>query len=359
MATVKKSLGRGLAALIPENDMEMLRKVARGQESTPSKTDKPLRGSALRESKKSALTISPSAIQTPDSIQQKSVSHQRGARAELASDSPQGGAASGHIEVNSIVANPYQPRRFFQPDELEDLASSIREHGVLQPIIVRPLKSSADGAKYQLVAGERRWRASQIAGLIEVPAIVRLISDQQALELALIENVQRHDISAVDAALAYKRLSQEFSLSQEDIAKRVGKSRSAVANTLRLLDLSDEIRGAIEKAEISEGHGRAILLASGEGARRALFRRIKRDNLSVREVERLAKLTEESIEGTEDGSLIKDKKAMSPETQRIEQALTKRLGTRVAIRTRSRGGRILIEYSSVEELQRIMRILNA
>jgi ParB family chromosome partitioning protein len=353
MATIKKGLGRGLSALIPEQDMERLRQVVRGEGS------------------KAAVSQEKSSRKNTDGKKQASAApliivEEAPIVANQAADAPapviyndNDAVVATRVAINSIEANPYQPRRFFQPEELSDLADSIREHNVLQPIIVRPLENvdKESSVRYQLVAGERRWRATQMAGRDTIPAIIRVIADQQALELALIENVQRHDISSVDAALAYRRLADEFGLSQENIAQRVGRSRSAVANTLRLLDLSEEIRSALEKGEISEGHGRAILLATGEGARRALYRRIIRDNLSVRETERLAKMSEEVI-GEEKGTRTRDENT-APELKRIEAALQKRLGARVRLQARARGGRIAIEYSSVEELQRIIRSLGA
>ena len=370
MAIKRKGLGRGLSALIPEGDMELLRRVARGEDSLLglSESDPQVKKSlsAIKQSgdvrnnigrslgKEKRLT---SATQTNGAAHIESASSQTNEDLSEANE-------SNLINLNEIEVNPYQPRRFFHEDELNDLANSIREHGVIQPIIVRPLpKNDASGDNlhhFQLIAGERRWRASKIAGLKTIPAMVRLLDDQQALELALIENVQRHDISSIDAALAYQRLANEFKLSQEDIARRVGKSRSAVANTLRLLDLSSEIRVSLEKSDITEGHGRAILLAPGEGARRALFRRLIRDKLSVREVERLAKLSEAVIEGESPvakSAVIDDSRPS--ELRRIESALQKRLGARVSVRARARGGRITIEYSSAEELQRVIRSLGA
>ena len=344
MAIIKKSLGRGLSALIPEQDMEMLREVARDQKQKVSKTSL---------SSKSTSTSSPGT---------------QGEQSKEINGNSDKSASNHHVDtgknltfevpIDSIEANPYQPRRFFQDEEMSDLANSIREHGVIQPIVVRPLADASKSSvlKYQLVAGERRWRASQIAQLATIPAIVRDISDQEALELALIENVQRHDISSVDAALAYRRLADEFGLSQESIAQRVGKSRSAVANTMRLLDLQAEIRTGLEKGEISEGHGRAILLATGDGARRALYRRVVRDSLSVRETERLAKTSEQTL--NQNDPVITANNA-SPDLKRIESALQKRLGSRVGLHTRARGGRIVIEYSSVEELQRIIKCIGA
>ena len=263
------------------------------------------------------------------------------------------------VAIDDIEANPYQPRRSFDEAELSDLANSIREHGIIQPIVVRPSRS---GSKpFQLVAGERRWRASQRAGLTHLPAIVRPVDDLQALELALIENVQRHDISAIDAAIAYRRLADEFRLSQEDIARRVGKSRSAVANTLRLLDLQPEIRQAIEQGQISEGHGRAILLAQGEGARRALFRRLVRDHLSVREIERLAK--DVISDDDQKVSISPQKSGASHENEKgdldeLISLLQKKLGARLDIKPKRQGGCIVIEYSNDSELRRLTAILS-
>ena len=278
MATAKRGLGRGLSALIPDEDMELFRRVARDEtpQSTSDFVDKVGNNDARTNSGKSVLgqDLSRSSTKVSSAV-------------DISSGKAQQALTTASISLEDIEPNPYQPRRTFDEAELDDLAASLREHGVIQPIVVRP--SSGSDKKYQLVAGERRWRAAQKAGLLSVPAIVRSMGDLQALELALIENVQRHDISAIDAALAYRRLADEFHLSQEDISRRVGKSRSAVANTMRLLDLQPEIRKAIEDGSISEGHGRAILLAQGEAARRALLRRIIRDHLSVRDTERQAR----------------------------------------------------------------------
>jgi len=346
----KKGLGRGLAALIPDVDMEILRQVARGDMNERK---------ILSNRSKSRLDNTRDVVSTSFDVEENK--EKKPVTVTFLDGKHKLDTTSINIAVGAIEANPYQPRRFFQAQELEDLANSIREHGVLQPIIVRPLADDdtrQDSVQFQLIAGERRWRASQMAGLSSIPAIVRPLNDQQALELALIENVQRHDISSIDAALAYRRLAEEFHLSQEDISKRVGKSRSAVANTMRLLDLQDEIRVALEKNDISEGHGRAILLASGEGARRALFRRIVRDKLSVREAERMAKMSEDTLahdDGHKDEKRSLPNALTSPDLLRVESGLQKRLGARVKVQARSRGGRIVIEYSSVEELQRIVR----
>lgn len=359
MAIIKKGLGRGLSALIPESDMEMLRQVARGDDSRLNSTARNT-SRVISRNDIDNKNLEKKSISSASTIETKNIANLKRSSVDEIADESQ---PTKLVSINAIEANPYQPRRYFHEEELENLANSIREHGVIQSIIVRPLSTAgAKGeTKYQLIAGERRWRASKIAGIENIPAIVRTLNDQQALELALIENVQRHDISSIDAALAYQKLAREFKLSQEDIARRVGKSRSAIANTLRLLDLSEEIRQSLEKGDLTEGHGRAILLAPGEGARRALYRRVMRDKLSVREVERLAKISENMIDSEVESGTKQQRKEVSTrsELQRIENALQKRLGTRVAVRTRARGGKIIIEYSSVEELQRVIRCLGA
>ena len=254
-----------------------------------------------------------------------------------------------YLELSQIEANPFQPRQIWKESELEDLAASLREHGVLQPVLVRPLPGSKKKQeRYQLIAGERRWRAAERAALTQIPAIVREVDDKSALELAIIENVQRHDISAVESAQAYRRLASEFSLSQQQIATRVGKSRVSIANTMRLLDLPDDALEALRNSEITEGHGRALLTASSEGARRALLRRIVRDQLSVRETERLAREGELATEPR-----LRLPRAGAADTSRLEDTLQKALGMKLTLRARKRGGQIVINYSSPEELQRL------
>lgn len=261
-----------------------------------------------------------------------------------------------YLAVSSVEANPFQPRQVFSEAELEDLASSLREHGVLQPVLVRPLADN----RFQLIAGERRWRASIRAELQAIPAIVREVDDQTALELAIIENVQRHDISPFESATAFKRLATEFGLSQEKIAARVGKSRVSVANTLRLLDLPTEALEALKSAAISEGHGRALLMAPSDEARRALLRRAVRDSLSVREVERLAReAAQSSVEDGADAPRLQRAASSASDIARLENTLQRALGTRVQIRARARGGALVVHYSSPEELARLSQKLTA
>ncbi|MEO6906647.1 MAG: ParB/RepB/Spo0J family partition protein [Abditibacteriaceae bacterium] len=255
------------------------------------------------------------------------------------------------VSLKQIVANPAQPRRIFPQQELDELAASIKEHGVLQPVLLRPLPNSDE--MYEIVAGERRWRAAQAAALTTVPAIIRVINDQQALEMAIIENVQRQDISALDAAVAYRRLQQEFHLSQEEIATRVAKSRATIANTLRLLDLPEEVQAAITQNQISEGHGRAILGAKTDEARKAILRRVLRDGLTVRHTEELARNSDKATEA----SIAKIKPRHSADETHVEEQLQKVLGTRVQLKTGRKGGQIIISYFSAEELEGLLEHL--
>lgn len=334
----RRSLGRGLSALIPESDMDLLTSLARGT-SAPAPV-------APVEEAPVAETAAPEAPQAPDET----------SLAVPTTDNH--GASVQYIQIGSIMANPYQPRQVFAEEELTDLANSITEHGILQPILVRPLPSSlvTDGVAFQLIAGERRWRAAQRAGLELVPAIVRSVGDQEALELALIENVQRHDISAIESAQAYKRLADEFKLSQEEIAKRVGKSRAAVANTIRLLDLPEEAINALRDGKITEGHGRALLMAAGDSGRRALLRRVVRDGLSVREVERLAR---DVTVGDGSEPLPPLNLPVSPDMDRLEKTLQRALGTKLKLKPRKRGGQIIIDFYSPEDLHRLVKRMTA
>ena len=355
MATTKKGLGRGLSALIPDEDMDFLSRMARGDASLAVPLTPPLIGTEPPTVKQSALHQ-----QRPAQNVEKMASAE--GDQERGNALPTSPAWVGHSEIE---ANPYQPRRTFSREEMSDLIASVKEHGIIQPILVRPNEESSE-KPYQLIAGERRWRAAQEAGLERVPVVIRAVSDQQALELALIENVQRHDITVIDAAHAYRRLSQEFSLSQEEIALRVGKSRPAISNAMRLLDLPEEAQKALEDGSISEGHGRAILLAPGEGARRAVFRLIVRDKLTVRDAEEAARRSSSAMDdetksqptGSARNQSESDAQKLSAAELKAlrvtEEELSKTLGTRVVIRPRAKGGKITIEYFSAEDLDQLL-----
>ncbi len=255
------------------------------------------------------------------------------------------------IPLSAIIPNPDQPRRDIDRDSIEELALSIREHGVLQPVIVQPLP---DG-RYQLIAGERRWRAAQVAGLSAVPAIIRRVSDEERLELALVENVQREDINAVDEAVAYRALMERFGMTQEEVARRVGKSRTAVANTLRLLGLDAEILDGLRQGKMTEGHARALLMAP-EGSRLELYRRAVRAGWSVREVERAARAA--SKEASEPSAIVsRETPAPDPHLLALEDTLRSALATRVQIRCVDGKGAIEIHFYDMDDLTRIVDLI--
>ncbi len=259
------------------------------------------------------------------------------------------------IPVAQVRPNPYQPRRTFDEESLRELAESIRQVGVLQPIIVR--KEGAE--EYILVAGERRLRAAQMAGLERIPAIVRTPSEQQMLEMALIENLQREDINPIDAALAYRHLMEEFGLTQEQVAQRVGKSVPAISNTLRLLQLPPYIQESIQSGLISEGHGRALLMVKDPVQQRQLWQQITTDGLSVRATELRARELRSPEQPVNPGPRSHPLPSPPPpEVRALEHNLSAYLGTKVKVVYMEGGaGRIVIEFYSEEELGRILETI--
>ncbi len=253
------------------------------------------------------------------------------------------------INVARIQANPFQPRQDFNEERLAELTDSIREHGILQPILMRRVGMD----HYEIIAGERRYRAACKLGLKTVPAIVRECVDGQALEIALIENVQREDINVLEAAQAYKRLIDEFGMTQSEVAKRVGKSQPSIANALRLLFLPDPILTSLYSGEITEGHARCLLSLEG-AAQLSAFQRIVRDKLSVRDAERLVK-NAKSTEEIKPSAMRKADPPVNPNLTYLEDQLQVALGTRVRIRPNGNGGRIEIEYFSEEELEGVFQ----
>ncbi|MFH2104522.1 MAG: ParB/RepB/Spo0J family partition protein [Chloroflexota bacterium] len=252
------------------------------------------------------------------------------------------------LSVEHISPNPRQPRRNFNPTDLEELTQSVREHGVLQPLIVT---ASEDDQKYTLIAGERRWQAAKLAGLANVPVIVRQATDQERLELAIIENVQRTDLSPLEEAEAYRQLAEDFSLSHEQIANRVGKSRVAVTNTLRLLRLPDSVKNALVEERISEGHARALLALPGPDAQSAALRTVLSQELNVRRTEELVrKLCGEKISS-------QPKAPISPTITELEERLRISLETKVTLRAGKKGGALTIYYYSDEELNALLERL--
>ncbi len=253
------------------------------------------------------------------------------------------GVAPVEIPISRIRGNPYQPRQRVEQEALEQLAASIAVHGVLQPILVTEV---LDG--YQLVAGERRVRASQLAGLDHIPAIVRQMADRDQLAVALVENIQRADLNAMEEAHAYRQLADEFGLSHDDIAVRVGRARTTIVNTLRLLDLEQAVQNALSSGEITEGHARA-LAGAGPELQRQLLDAVVARGLSVRQ-------TEELVRRLKDRPAAKAKAAaasLDGEMERLEEELRRSLGTKVSVARSRKGGRIVIEYYSDEELSRL------
>jgi len=252
-------------------------------------------------------------------------------------------AAVVEVPLSRVRPNPYQPRRHMDDAGLEELAASIREHGILQPVLVTEV---LDG--YQLIAGERRVRAARLAGLERVPALVRQMADRDQLEVALVENVQRSDLDPIDEALAYRQLIDEFGLTQERVAERVGKARATIANTLRLLDLHADVQAAIADGRITEGHGRA-LGSLGTDAQAHALRTMVGQGLSVRQAEELVRRLKEPKPAVTAQATPR----LDPDLERVETHLRERLGTKVSLSRSRTGGRIVIEYYSDEELGRL------
>ena len=252
------------------------------------------------------------------------------------------------IDISLISANPRQPRSDFNTDDLNELAASITEHGILQPLIVtrNPLDE-----RYTLIAGERRLKAAKLANLQKVPVIVREADDLNRLELALIENIQRSDLSPLETAEAYRQLQQDFNLSHEEISQKVGKSRVSVTNTLRLLNLPQKVKTALLEGRISEGHGRVLLALQSSQAQIAAMETVIKKNLSVRQTEELVR----KFLGEEIKPPLKPPQA--PEITAIEEQLRNKLGTRVNLNSGKKGGSVVIHYYSDEELESILHHL--
>ncbi len=251
-----------------------------------------------------------------------------------------------HIPISEIVPNAEQPRKIFAHQELEDLVASIKKHGILQPITVT---ERADGG-YELIAGERRMRASQIAGLATVPAIVKSATQQEKLELALIENIQRHDLNPIEEAFAFQRLMDEFGLTQQDVADQVGKSRPAVANTVRLLELPDAVKKALMDGKLSAGKAKALLSLKDEKEQLQVFTSMMGEGLTVRQVE---EAVANKGPASRKGSVRRD-----PNVSAQEQILEERLGSRVTITKKGEQGKITIEFHSTDELKRLLQELS-
>ncbi len=258
------------------------------------------------------------------------------------------------IDLRDIEVNPFQPRTNFDEEALAELADSIKVQGIIQPITVRKLTER----KYQLIAGERRYHAAKIAGLLKLPAYVRSANDQQMLEMALIENIQRENLNALEIAISYQRLLSECNLRQEDLGDRVGKKRSTVTNYLRLLKLPPDIQAAIKEGDISMGHARALISIENIDHQLEIFKRILKDDLSVRKVEELAKRLKDKEEIREHETSNK-KPQMGYELRQVQEKLSSHFGSRVLIHNdKNNRGSIKIPYLSHEDLNRILEILD-
>jgi len=281
----------------------------------------------------------------------------RGLADLISSDDLKKGATLLHLRPNEITPNPFQPRSAINDDELEELTRSIERHGIVQPLVVR---QSVDG--YQLVTGERRWRAAQRAGLDIVPCLVRDTDDSEALQLALVENLQREDLNPMDAARGYQQLMMEFGKTQEQVASIVGKSRSAVANTMRLLDLPPPVQSLVGKGEISEGHARALLgIGKDPEVMVEAAEYVLQKGLTVRETEEFVRerTTPQEAAGIERSAERKaQERVPDPNRAELEERLQRAVGAKVRVRSRRRGGTIQIWYHSHEELERLIRLLD-
>ena len=264
---------------------------------------------------------------------------------------PQGSSTINEIPLEQIEANPNQPRREFDEDALQELANSINEIGISQPITLRQVEDN----KFQIIAGERRWRASQLAGLQAIPAYIRTIKDESIMELALVENIQREDLNAIEIALAYEHLLSAEGMTQERVSERVGKSRTAITNYLRLLKLPAQVQMALQKKEIDMGHARALLAIDSPSLQIKLFREIQKHGYSVRKVEELAQKLKNGEDIQSGKKTIATKAAMPEEVTRIRQRLSDFLDTKVQMTCSPKGkGKISIPFANEEELARIM-----
>lgn len=261
-------------------------------------------------------------------------------------DLPETNANAGQIPIDQIRPNPSQPRMEITDEGLQELAASIREHGIIQPLI---LTRDDDDEHYTLIAGERRLRAARMAGLGSVPAIVRDASDQERLELALIENIQRENLAPLESAEAYQRLNDEFGLQHEQIAERVGKSRVAVTNTMRLLKLPESAKRALSEGKISEGHARALLGLGTSQAQTAALQNVLKNELNVRQTEELVRKLSGLAPKT-----ASQKAPKAPEIKALEERLRSGLGTKVSLNPSGKGGTLTIHYFSQEELEALI-----
>jgi ParB family chromosome partitioning protein len=252
-----------------------------------------------------------------------------------------------YCAIDQIDPNPAQPRKSFDEEKLAALAETIRNRGILQPLVVR-----RKGGRYELIAGERRWRAAKLAGLERVPVVVREAEDEESLEISLLENLQREDLNPIEEARAYRHMLERLGLTQEDLARKVGKDRSSVANSVRLLQLPREVQEEVASGTISEGHARALLALTHPVEQIRAVALIKEKGLSVRDTERYVR-QHKAGPGAGKGK----SSTLDPDIQRVQDDLSNRLGMKVTIQKRGKGGRLLISYGSLEQLDRLCSLL--
>lgn len=273
----------------------------------------------------------------------------------LESVAPQSENKTGEtiLKINDIEPNREQPRKIFNEDALEELSESIKEHGIIQPLLVQKEKDY-----YKIIAGERRWRAAKKAGLKEVPVIIKDYTEQQIVEISLIENIQREDLNPIEEAMAYKKLSEEFKLKQDEVAERVSKSRTAITNSIRLLKLDERVQGLLIEDMISTGHARALLSISDKDEQYNMAMRIFDEKISVRETEKMVNAYNNPKVPKKKENLISESEQII--YQNIEENLKELLGTKVSIQRKSKDkGKLEIEYYSNEELERIIELLRS
>lgn len=269
----------------------------------------------------------------------------------------QGSSSINNVEVDKIKPNPNQPRREFDHQALQDLSDSIRQIGLVQPITIRDMQ---DGT-YIIIAGERRWRASQMAGLTSIPAYIRTVDDENMMEMALVENIQREDLNPMEIALAYQHLLEQYEMTQEQLSERVGKSRSAVTNYLRLLKLPGNIQVALENKELDMGHARALLSLNDPTLQNQVFQAIKKEDLSVRAVEQMVKeLQEGGSVSTQDGKLKGKKTRLSTEYAELKRGLSQMFQAKVQLTCSETGrGKISIPFANESELERLIALFDS
>lgn len=254
------------------------------------------------------------------------------------------------IPINKIKSNDEQPRKSFDDEKIIELAESIKHHGIIQPLILKQ-----DKENYVIVAGERRWRAAKLVGQKEVPAIVMDLTEKQVLEISLIENIQRQDLNPIEEAIAYKKLLDEFKITQEELSKRIGKSRTAIANTIRLVNLDSRVQSYLIEGILSEGHGRVLLSVKDNDLQYSIAQKAIDDQVSVRELERLVKKMENEKNNKAEEKVEKE---LNPYYKDIKNRLQNYFGTKVNLSNKKNKGKIEIEYYSDEDLQRILDIIN-